>query len=193
MKNNILNIVTLIIVSVTGIYAQTNSVNTVIGNINDTAKYANTTNVIQGVELIEYIPNLENYTGLIKTVIYRLQNHSKKPVKLIKPHLYEVDGEKPGKELLPDIPIHEFSEKGKKITVRIDISKNNISLPSKGIFVGLEFAGMINENENTNNDILTVWNNRKGNPHSLSYSRYKDKLEKTSNALYMSLEIITTK
>jgi hypothetical protein len=147
----------------------------VIGHLNDTAAKTQT-NIIPGVELIEYIGNPSSVKGTITAIIYKL-NNDKKPTKIIKPHLYRASGKEVGEEMLPtNISPTRLTSKGKHLTLQIDISKENIKFPPEGIFVGIEYVDI----ELTGKEKfqpLTVWRDEL-NTSSISYSKYKNVFDK---------------
>jgi hypothetical protein len=150
----------------------------VLGTINDTAAKAQT-NVIPGVELIEYVGNTSSSKGAITGIVYKLNNSKHKPTKVIKPHLYRVSGKTVGEELLPtNVSPVNVTSKGKRITLQVDISKYNIELPPDGVFIGIEYIGT-NPADKKKVHPLTVWRNE-FNTSSLSYSKYNNVFDKDS-------------
>lgn len=151
---------------------------TVLGPVNDTAAQAQT-NVIPGVELIEYVGNTSSAKGIITGIVYKLNNSRHKPTKVIKPHLYRVSGKKTGEELLPaNVPQVNVTSKGKQIMLHVDISEYNIDLPPDGVFVGIEYVGT-NPADEKKVHPLAVWRNE-FNTSSVSYSKYNNVFDKDS-------------
>jgi hypothetical protein len=185
----ILVVVILNLVSV-AVFAQKSSDPIILNDI----KAKSQRNVIPSVELIEYIDNPSSDTCSITSILYKLNIPKNGPTKIIKPHLYLATDKKVGKELLPtDIPLVYIKQKGKEIIVEVNISKYKIALPLNGVFVGLEFTGIVKETAKgtQNDDVLSVCNNRE-NISSISCSKYKnifDKETDTSMGLCFSLEV----
>ncbi len=113
-------------------------------------------------EIAVYINNTEYKSAFIKEVVYEIKRHhispKNKQKELIKDkrfenfktavrvHLYtkdSVDG-KPDKELLVENVVIILDEKFKD-KLKVDISKHNIILPKEGVFVGIEWLGLVDE------------------------------------------------
>lgn len=99
--------------------------------------------------IAQLIPNIKKEEGLYITKLkYNLSNHIKKPSPvnekgceptLLRVHLFEVDKNtnKPGKELLTKNLI--FKNDCQKNNLIVEVSDENILMPTNGVFVGLEF------------------------------------------------------
>jgi hypothetical protein len=157
----------------------------VLGAVNDTEAKTET-NIIPGVELIEYVGNTLSVKGKITAIVYSLNNSDSKPIRIIKPHLYKVSGKKVGEELLPtDIAPIRVTTRGKRITLQVDISKYKIELPVDGVFVGIEFTGTEPEDVNRTHP-LTVWRNEL-NTSSISFMKYKNTFRTDERTLSQGL------
>jgi hypothetical protein len=103
----------------------------------------------KNTEFAVFIPNKTGKNAMIKTLLYKLRQDSDVKTAL-RVHIYSIaeNGFVPGKELIPINKVlylegkHPMSK-----VVSFDVSDLGIVLPVEGIFVGLEWIGLVNENE----------------------------------------------
>jgi len=153
----------------------------VLGRIDDKGKLA-TIRCYAGMEIIEYVKNSAQQKGTIQSILYKISNRQKKRIGVFRPHLYvATQGEKPGKELLPqDIPLVYVKEQGKEVILKIDISNCNINATQEdGVFVGLEFLGEQKDGKTVESDTpFGIWHIILDTPGAddITYIKWKGKI-----------------
>ncbi|MDR1896611.1 MAG: hypothetical protein LBR10_07470 [Prevotellaceae bacterium] len=142
------------------------------------------------LELITHVENPSQKQGIITTVLYKLENTENNRIGIIKPHVYSVVDKQLGKEFLSgEITPVFVNRHGRRIILKVDISKYKINLPPEGVFVGLEYLGC-SENEKL---ILSDSPNSSDSPFAIyydntsfntSYHRRGKKIEKREHGRY---------
>ncbi len=108
---------------------------------------------IKGMKICTFIDNPLHETKLIHSFLLKIYNRNSTKVGF-KLHLFEKDSltNTPGKELLEQEIIVILNGKSKK-DVDYNVSQYNIDLPAQGAFVGIEWFGVVNEENNNFKDI----------------------------------------
>jgi hypothetical protein len=174
--NKIITLAFLFVLSPNCVFSQNDDPHIIIGNVYD-EKAKSQLNIIPKIECIEYIKNTSHREGIITSILYKLYNPKSKATKIIRPHLYLLSNGKVGEEIHPDMPLVYVKQREKELIVEVDLSEYGISLPSEGIFVGLEFVDIKTEYESSIDDMISIWHNEK-NKSSLSYTKYKNVFDK---------------
>lgn len=103
---------------------------------------------IKGMKICTFIANPFHEPKLIHSFLFKIHNDN--DTKLgFKLHLFENDTltNKPGKELLQQDIIIILEGKSNK-DIEHDVSSYNIDFPAQGAFVGIEWFGVLNEDNN---------------------------------------------
>ncbi|MCZ8169123.1 MAG: hypothetical protein ACK5RV_02045 [Flavobacterium sp.] len=118
-----------------------------LGNYN--TKLKSLLGAATGMEICTFIENPYHEPKPIQSVLFKIRNHSKNKVGF-KIHLYERDsvtGE-PKRELITqDIVI--ISEESKKEKIEFNVRAYDLELPANGAFLGIEWLGNLDEENNT--------------------------------------------
>lgn len=108
---------------------------------------------IKGMKICTFIANPFHETKLIHSFLFKIRNSNSTKLGF-KLHLFEKDSlvNAPGKELLKHDIIVILDRKSNN-DVEHDVSQYNIDFPAQGAFVGIEWFGGVNEENNNFNDI----------------------------------------
>ncbi len=109
----------------------------------------------KGMKICTFIENPFLQPKLIHSFLFKIRNNNETKLGF-KLHLFEKDTitNAPGKELLKEDIVIVLEGKSKK-DVEHDVSLYNIDFPAKGAFVGIEWFGVLNENNDDFNGIDT--------------------------------------
>lgn len=109
----------------------------------------------KGMKICTFIENPFLQTKLIHSFLFKIRNNNETKLGF-KLHLFEKDTitNAPGKELLKEDIVIVLEGKSKK-DVEHDVSLYNIDFPAKGAFVGIEWFGVLNENNDDFNGVDT--------------------------------------
>ncbi|WP_293870664.1 hypothetical protein [Flavobacterium sp.] len=108
---------------------------------------------IKGMKICAFIDNPFHETKLIHSFLFKICNNNSTKLGF-KLHLFEKDSltNNPGKELLKQDIIVILDGKSNKDIENI-ISQYNIDFPAQGAFVGIEWFGVLNEENNDFKDV----------------------------------------
>lgn len=126
----------------------------------------------KGYEITTLIKDSKLTKAFVKEI--SIQVKEEKACYYIKTHLYYNENGKPGKEITHD-NLHRIDNA--KGIIRIDVSNSWIPFPEEGLFVGIEWAGMISDNkiDKVHNDVIcpriVLTENSK---ESITYCRFWD-------------------
>lgn len=104
-----------------------------------------------GMEYVVFVTNDYRKELLIKSVLLNMVQR-KDITSVIRIHLYSCnDMVTPGKELIHDNLLVYLTKKNDRL-IKVDISKYYIKIPESGIFVGMEWIGILDEDTGIIND-----------------------------------------
>ena len=108
---------------------------------------------IKGMKICTFIDNPFHETKLIHSFLFKIRNNNSTKLGF-KLHLFEKDSltNNPGKELLKQDIIVILDGKSNKDLENI-VSQYNIDFPAQGAFVGIEWFGVLNEENNDFKDV----------------------------------------
>ena len=104
---------------------------------------------IKGMKICTFIHNPLNEKKQIRSFLFKIHNYNNTKLGF-KLHLFEKDtiSNLPGKELLEQDIIVILEGKSRKL-IEHDVNVYNIEFPAEGAFVGIEWFGVLNEENNT--------------------------------------------
>jgi hypothetical protein len=104
---------------------------------------------IKGMKICTFIHNPLNEKKQIRSFLFKIYNYNNTKLGF-KLHLFEKDtiSNLPGKELLEQDIIVILEGKSRKL-IEHDVNVYNIEFPAEGAFVGIEWFGVLNEENNT--------------------------------------------
>ncbi len=96
-----------------------------------------------GAQIAVWIPNLQKIKGTIHSFEMKMKKSNQKH--LFRIHLYMLDEQTkgPGEPLLDTSLVYFVNQLKAKVSIKLD--HLNISFPDKGVFAGMEWLGLINE------------------------------------------------
>ncbi|MDR2926876.1 MAG: carboxypeptidase-like regulatory domain-containing protein [Cytophagaceae bacterium] len=96
----------------------------------------------ESFEVATFIANDFNKEALIQSILFNVKKYGES-IYAVRLHLYDIDANgKPRNDLINANTVMHLSHRGKK-TVKFDVSPYSIVLPVEGIFVGVEWIGLI--------------------------------------------------
>lgn len=104
----------------------------------------------KGIESVVFIENPQNSLLPIESFLFKIKRRDKFKT-AVKIHFYNKNKQKfePGEEMFAEDVICYLDENAKG-TVEVNLKKYNLLLPIEGAFIGLEWLGIIDLNNNTN-------------------------------------------
>jgi len=137
----------------------------------------------KGFEVTTLIKDEEFKESFIKEIYLSVKEENNSSY-YIKSHIYSNDNGKPGAEVIFE-NIHKISNVKEKIV--IDLSKNMILFPAEGLFVGIEWVGMISNDKldvNGKSVISPKIKTTEKNIESITYYRHWDRPWKDISILF---------
>lgn len=119
----------------------------VLGLLNEKKKI-NLTSGIKGLEAVVYIQNTTGAPATVKSFLFRVKKRTENRT-AFRIHFYEkAEGKvEPGNEILLG-DILAYRDKNTNKLIEVDVLPYNLQLPTTGIFAGIEWLGIIDDNGN---------------------------------------------
>jgi hypothetical protein len=118
-----------------------------LGFLNEKKK-VNVSSATKSLEAVVYIQNTTGAPATVKSFLFRIKRRTKNRT-VFRIHFYEkAEGKaEPGNEILLG-DIMAYRDKNTPKLVEVDVLPYNLQLPATGIFAGIEWLGVIDDNGN---------------------------------------------
>jgi hypothetical protein len=119
----------------------------VLGLLNEKKKI-NLSSATKSLEAVVYIQNASGAPATVKSFLFRVKKRTKNRT-VFRIHFYEkAEGKtEPGNEILLG-DILAYRDKNTNKLIEVDVLPYNLQLPTTGIFAGIEWLGVIDDNGN---------------------------------------------
>lgn len=146
----------------------------------------------KGIESSVFIENSFKVEKRIESFLFRVEKIIKNKV-AVRIHLYEVNFDNEPEEELIKTDIIYYLDKSSKGEFEVNLSTYNLILPKKGIFIGIEWLGVVDSsgnfvNENISNAVKIEYNDNIDKPITFFRNRFKVKVWSNTEQLKKDLE-----